>query len=452
MSLLKRYLRNPSRAFFTIGPILFGVVALGLAAEMWLRGIPLIVKPGQERLSFWTIISLIVASARIAFPVMGALVLVPLVITHLMHQLYSTKNLMEAHDALNRMVFGKVGRRPLVIVKEGEISFGKDTFAARVGGPATLIIYNDTAVVTEQYGRTKRILGPGIHEVERFEKVWETVDLRPQRWVYEVFALTKEGIPISCQADISFQIDDQPKQPWAKRVDGDFPYAEDAVFLAATSKWIREPEREDTFMNWAGRIVIGLTEGALRNILAEYRLDWLIAPQRLGQEHPREKIRRQLREALQERVGNVGARLLNVEIGPIEVKTRDEETSRQLAEIVSKQWIDAWYADWQRRALISKAEGEAELLRADTARMQAQAEMVVTLIEAMQSAIASGGTIEPYILAMRFVEALRWMSYNTISRNFMPPEALSTLRRLQKWLAGDTEKSGEEESEKEKEE
>ena len=96
--------------------------------------------------------------------------------------------------------------------------------------------------------------------------------------------------------------------------------------------------------------------------------------------------------------------------------------------------MEVWHADWEARALASQAEGEAALLRIDMARIQAQAEMVVTLTEALQSTIASQGSVEPYILALRFVEALRQMSYNSFTREYMPPEAMRTLMQLQRTL------------------
>lgn len=410
--------------------------ALAVAAEAWLRSdrpIPRLEQAGS--VSGDHPLPMALAAARLALPIAGSLVAIPLLASRLAYKLYATEHLAEAHNVLNRLAFGRLGRRPLVIVKRGEVTSGRDSFAERTGGPATFVIYNDTAVMTEQHGKLGRILGAGIQDAEPFEKVWEAIDLRPQRWIYEVFALTKEGIPVSCKVDLSFQIDDQPREPWAQAcTDGPYPYAEDAVFRAATSKWIREPEREDDCVTWAGRLVIGSAEGALRNILAEYRLDWLIAPPQPGQPHPRDEIRQRLREELEASAISLGAKLLDVEIGTIEVKARDEEAAKQLSHAVSKQWIEAWHADWQARTLVSRAEGEAELLRMDSARIQAQAEMVVALTETLQSTIASQGTIEPYILALRFVEALRWMSYHPLNREFMPPEAMRTLKHLQETL------------------
>jgi hypothetical protein len=68
----------------------------------------------------------------------------------------------------------------------------------------------------------------------------------------------------------------------------------------------------------------------------------------------------------------------------------------------------------------------------DAARIQAQAEMVIMLMEALQSAVIRQS--EPYMLAMRFVETLRWMSYNPYTREFMPPEAMRTLGQLQDFI------------------
>jgi hypothetical protein len=64
------------------------------------------------------------------------------------------------------------------------------------------------------------------------------------------------------------------------------------------------------------------------------------------------------------------------------------------------------------------------------------------LTEALQATIMNQGAIEPYILAIRFVEALRWMSYNTHTREFMPPEAMRTLNRLQEMLGVEAETPG----------
>jgi hypothetical protein len=315
-------------------------------------------------------------------------------------------------------------------VKEGEIARGKGTTLHRVGGPGHLVIYHDSVVVTEQCGRLSRILGTGFSRLERFEKVWEIVDLRPQRWVFPVKGMTREGIPVICEADVNLKIDDRvpdgegrlrPKRPAEKEP---YPYDPEAVLRAVTERWVRESGSDGPTMDWVGRVVISFLEGTLRDILAEYRLDWLIAPTGSDTEHPREVIRRRLEEELQEKAAEVGARILRLDLG--EIKVEDDRIPRQ--------WIEAWYADWESRALATRVEGEAELLRLDVAQAQAQAELVIRLTDALQSAATSEEELRPYLLATRFVQALRWLAYDPFTRGFMPPEATQTLERLQETL------------------
>ncbi len=380
-----------------------------------------------------------VALAALAVaPVLLALVAVPYTAARFLRDLYNIHSLEEAYTFLSRLLFGSLAFAPFLLIKEGKIAGGNGSVLHRVGGPGYLVIYNDTAVITERGGRLQRLLGTGFPLLERFEKVWEVIDLRPQRWVYEVSAMTRDGIPVVCEADVSFQIDNrvpdgsgglQAKQPTDKEP---YPYAPDAVFRAATSRWIRDPDWKGPPMDWAGRVVVGFTEGILRNILAEYRLDWLIAPAGSDGRIPREVIRERLEQQLREAAQKVGARILRVHLGEIRVKD----------EGISHQWLEAWQAEWESRALATRVEGEAELLRMDSARIQAQAEMVITLIQALQSVVASEAELKPYLLATRFVEALRWMSYDPTARAFMPPEALQTLRRLQEAMGTEGSPSG----------
>ncbi|MBN1976949.1 MAG: hypothetical protein JW918_06070 [Anaerolineae bacterium] len=453
--MISRYLPHMKRMLLFLGLPLFVVLLLGLSVEAWLRGPEFI--PAVERVNMNLIgdmASLIATAVRLALPAIGVFVAVPIIVSALFQKIYAVESTEEAHDSLHRVTFGLVGRRPFVIVGKGQILYGKKTFAGRVGGPFTLIVYDDNAVVTEQYGRIKRILGAGIHGMERFEKIWEIIDLQPQHWVYPVFAMTKEGIPVRCEADLSFVIDDQPGDwGWPVHTGGLHSYSEEAVFKAAASVWMREPDHPERKRTWAGRVVVGFAEGLLRDILAEYRLDWLLAPPRPGQEHtspeesPREVIRERLEEGLRTRIGKVGAKLIRVDIGSIEVQAREDETTEKLQSIIPKQRVQAWYADWEARALGSRAEMEAALMRVDMARIRAQAEVIAEIVENLQETISTQGVVEPYILAIRLVESLRWISYNVYQHEFTPPETVQRLKRLRESLQSPTAESKREEEE-----
>jgi regulator of protease activity HflC (stomatin/prohibitin superfamily) len=191
---------------------------------------------------------------------------------------YELKNWEEGREYLIRTLFGQPGFSPFLLVKEGGIVNPPEHVLRRVGGPGHMIIYNDSAVVTEQDGKLKRVLvGPGFPKLERFEKIWEVIDLRPRRWVLDVNAMTKEGILVTVPADVRFKIEDGGQEPTEKKP---YPVQEEAVFAAATSKWVREPERSEPerVLDWAGRVIISDTEGTLRTIISHYYLDELIMP------------------------------------------------------------------------------------------------------------------------------------------------------------------------------
>ena len=388
-------------------------------------------------------------------PVLAALAAIPWVASRFIHTLYDTKDVQEAHELLHRNVFGMIAPDPILIIKEGDIDIGSGSLLDRVGGRGFMVVHNNNALVLEKGGRLTRVVGPCLGFLGCFERIWEIIDLRPQRWPFPVSAMTKDGIPISCVADITFKIDDrftdqwgeiQEKQPVetnSQRVTDEeivkelekagigepLPYTDEAVFNAATSIWvrIRQPDHEEQLRRWTGRVMLSEVEGTLRNILGRYRLDWLLQPPRPGQPLPREEIREQLEQKLQEAfpVGNkVGARILDVRLGQIDVK--DER--------ISTQWVDAWQSIWEQRAVESIAEGEAEMARLQAAQVQAQAEMALTLTEAIRPFVTSEEERSSYQLATRFVETLWWMSYSPGTRAFLPPDALRTLDELRKML------------------
>jgi hypothetical protein len=403
------------RVLSTLGITIAVIVLLGLPLARWLGG-GLADNPLPHTL-------LIVVSM---LPFLLALVAIPLIASRFLRTLYDIKSSENAYYFLNRMVFGSWEFGPYLLVKDGEIARGQDSVLHRTGGPGFLVIYNNNAVVTERCGRLGRVLGPGFAFLERFEKVWEIVDLRPQQWSFTVRGMTREGIPVSCVADVRFKIDDQGKQPTEEKP---YTYTNDMVFRAATSRWIRDPDFTGQPMDWAGRLMIGFTEGTLRNLLAEYRLDWLLGPTGSDTQHPREVIRQRLEEQLREKALTVGARTISVDLG--EIQPDEKKIPRQW---IDRSWIEAWQAEWESRSRAIRAEGEAKLLRMDVAQAQAQAEMIITLTQALQSVALDEEELQPYLLATRFVQALRWLSYDPLTRARMPPEAIQTLGWIQNLL------------------
>ncbi len=422
------------RMFAVHGPILL-VVFIGCAIEFLhapfdLSYVGSLLRLVKDCIRYGFIF--LVRSFFSSVPLLIALIAISRLASRFVRDLYDTEDLEEAQGVAHRSMFGMPGDalKPLLIVEEGHITLGAGTTCDRIGGPGFVVVHGDSAAVLERGGRLSRVLGPAFCFLERYERVWEVIDLRQQHWPLAVTAMTKEGIPVSCQADITFKIDDRDAGQQGEVPARSLAHTDEAVFNAATSTWVRihEPDHPEQTRKWTGRVMIGEVEGILRMVLADYRLDWLMQPPWPGRGNPREEIRERLEKRLREKlsVGNdKGARILNVDLGEIDVK--DEK--------IYAQWVEAWQADWRRRAVEDQAEGEAEIARLDAARVQAQAEMVLTLIETIRPLVSSEEELHPYLMAMRFTETLRWMAYDPHKRMFLPPETLRMLSQLEQLLA-----------------
>ncbi len=180
--------------------------------------------------------------------------------------------------ALRFLIFRTLGRpsqkKPHIRI-EPDGSITGDAALQKTGGPGLLILRKDNnhAVVLEKAGALSRVaLPPNFVRLEPFEKIWAVIDLRPQNWPQKVDAITRDGIKITYEAEIQFQIG---------RLDenGVFqPPTEAEVFKAAIAKWIRDDNRSepDRLMTWTKRVVIGTMEGALRGLLERQWLNDLL--------------------------------------------------------------------------------------------------------------------------------------------------------------------------------
>ena len=404
--------------------------------------------------SFLYALKLLLKTVLNSLPVLAALIAIRILTSGFVRDLYDTDRPAEAEEVFHRSMFGMPAEqlRPIMIVGEGRILVGAGSTCDRVGGPGLLVVFNDSAVVLEKGGHLTRTVSANLTFLERFERIWEIVDLRPQHWPLTVNGMTKEGIPVACEANVTFKIDDRFKDQHGQvrtrppteaqtplftdpeitaalagaGIGQPLPFTEEAVFNAATSIWVRihQPAYEEQLRKWTGRVMIGEVEGALRNILAQYRLDWLMRPPQPNQLSPLEEIQRQLEQKLCNtlQVGNpIGARLLDLKLGQIDVKS----------EKISTQWIEAWNAGWEQRAMETRAEGEVKLVRLEASQVQAQAEMALLLIEAIRPLVTDVEDFPPYLLAMRFVQTLRWMAYDPFKRAFLSPEILRTIEQLE---------------------
>jgi len=333
---------------------------------------------------------------------------------------YGLEKRREGLDFLARSRFGQAGFSPFIKVEAGHRTTNAEGILTKIGGPGSLIVFNDSAVVLEKAGRLTRVMGPGFHtrKLERLEKIHDIVDLRPKQWVLSVKAMTKEGIPISWDVELHYQIDDGGQTPTPE---APYPFSEQAVFQAATCKWRREAEE----MDWEGSVVVGATEGTLRSILAKRHLDDLIGLTEGEQQAVREAIQTELEEAVRGSVPALGARILGLKLANLKVE-----------DVVTQEWIEAWRSRWQSWSQIRLGEGEADrVFLHETVKAEAQVQYIIQITQALQDADLE--VIRP-VLLMRLFSVLDRANTNQLAmmREFFPNQAWQIADSLRELTTG----------------
>jgi len=300
------------------------------------------------------------------------------------------------------------------VARQGKVRH-HDVLMERVGGPGKLFVASDSAVILQRNGRLTRLLrqpeaGPvQMFQLEPFEKVWDVLDLRPHRWVYDVEAITKDGLPITYAADVRFQID----------LRGTPEEQEAAIWRAATCTWIRDAWRTepDRLMTWPKRVIISATEGAFRNILGRYLLDDLLAGQRRAQ------LRKDLEQALNEALPGFGVRLLSVELGDLKVDDR-----------VVRQWREVWKAEKTRQMHLALAEGLVDRAQAvELAKTEVQRDILQKTLERLKEIQKDDGEkIPARLVLLSCIEVIKQTQFSL--QLFLPRDIISVFDAVQTQL------------------
>ncbi len=316
---------------------------------------------------------------------------------------------------------------PFAIISQGKVreqDQKKFIAKAEIGGPGKLIIHSDSAVVLERYGRISRIEGPGLVFLERFERIREILDLRPQtrsesppaRVVY-----TKDGIPVEAEITVRFQLKHGPPTP-----EKPYPIDPEALAIAARAEAMRyNGTRPLVRFNWQNR-VMGNFGSTLRAIVAAKTLDELFEPADVNKD-PRDEISKEMLKRLRAQSANFGANVLDVILGPF--KPVDPQVEQQLRQ--------AWQAMQRADMRVEQAHADAERLLAEqTAHAYAQLEMMLAIDRGFQQLVRQNESLPPYFIALHFIEKLRRMATSSSFGMFLPKEAIQTLEFLNEKLLG----------------
>jgi len=316
-------------------------------------------------------------------------------------QLY-TLSLEEATDLVDRLFLGVYDTpplSPLLSVREGQADPDGPETLHSVGGPGFLSIGHDSTAVVERGGIITRILEPGSHRLSDFERVWDVVDLRPQRREVTIQANTRDGIPVSCQAEIRFHIDNGESFP-APRNSASHrftPVTKKSVLNVTTSKVALAPGGSRRTTDWTIRISNGILDGEIRNRIEEFRLDKILTPRRTSSPFV-ETLESEIETSVRKTALQLGVQVDRVQLNPILPSEED----------ISQQWLESWRSAWELKASRDKARAKAAGSKeVRLTRIRAQATLLTNLIENVQELSAAGGAISPALVLMRFMDVTR---------------------------------------------
>jgi len=341
----------------------------------------------------------------------------------------------ETLKLLKRLVLGPSQYPPLepvLHVQDGKVITEVSGVIEKIGGPGFLSIEHNNAVVTHKLGVLSRVLGPGFHTLEAFEKVWDVVDLRPQRRTINVRFMTRDGIPACADAEIVFRIpyidkyvrmrytspptnvtstdtDTIPPQPSS--------FSADAVLAVTTGKIVNGSQERSQITDWITCLPNDILDGAVRDILEGYTLDaflypqyWLSLKESINQDGDTEyKLVRpqpvnhktQIEVKVKALAEEHGIFVEYVELGPV----------LPVEESISRAWLEFWQAKLQNVVYQHSMKVNVDPLQnGERARIGMLVDLITSTVQKIQGLTDNELKVPSELMVMSFVGVLQAMS------------------------------------------
>jgi len=396
-------------------------VDISLVTDWLSRTLPLL--PSSRGLSFilsffhWKVMRHIIAVGVGWYFAYDAAVL-------LVRILYDLPDRASAQRFLSSLVNWSSQSKPLEVTP-AMLEDRSDSVLLRVGGPGQVKVPPGHVMVTELNGRFQRILSAGKHTLARYEYIHAVLNLQPQRRTLDQFtAYSRDGIELRVGISIVYRV--KMGSQSATR-DNPYPYDETAVRAVAYLQTV--VDEKGTLSTW-DETPINMAKGTMISIMAGYRLDEIIFPERAGEE-PYRTLRNELLRKLRVSLDHLGIDLQGVSIHRLD-----------LPEGVTEQYIDYWKSHWESQTLLNMIDGRAtELEEMEIARAEAEITMIQAIQEGIQRARREGATTHmEEVVALRLVEALEMMARQSQQLSPLPSSLLPQLDNLRKQLgAGNTD-------------
>jgi SPFH domain / Band 7 family len=337
---------------------------------------------------------------------------------------------LQAFRALLTYTLGTNGAYYVVENRKPTKRVSGDQSRRFLAGPGIVITGCDHTVVISDGIKIKGVQDPGVSFTKGFERVEEAIDLRVQVRVFDVEALTKDGLRIKVRISVPFRI--QAGSQWPE-LNTSFPFRKSAVFNAVRRQPVEHSH--ETLQgktveirqrrSWDEVVSIAATQ-VIRRIISTYSFDELCAPYEL-QRDPRKEIVDKLQRQVKEELEPVGIQVIGGGVSNLlPVDNR-----------LLQQRMDNWQAEWTRRTAIEMGKADAEYIRMiESARAQAQAEMIRTISEGLERAGAVDTTISNEVIALRFVEALEKMIASPAVQRALPASTVQAVETIKHSIEG----------------
>jgi regulator of protease activity HflC (stomatin/prohibitin superfamily) len=371
--------------------------------------------------------------------------------TDFMNKLFGFKPPTSSFKHLTAMMFG-LGSSG-VFVKQGKIEHDPaNTAAEEIGGPAWLTVSDYSAVVLERGAGFSRVVGPGITFLLPHECVRGAVDLQTQHRTVTEKTLSKDGLPIQVDVEMTFRITPKDQQsdvpPETPRL-GLFNRLKHRLGLRVPPALL-EASRPHRFSREAVRRAIyetpvlplslnippdwsnsfaNVRAGDISDQLAELRFDEVNAPDDPDRHPRRDIIAKGLADAREIAAKQgTGIEMIDMTMGVVELQKEYRETigeqKKEYRDPLIEQMITSWRAEWNRRATVLDAQGEARRTQLlEEARAEAQANMIQALTEGFR--IATGDSdnkfISSEVIVLRFIDTLEALVKTSVVKD-KPPD------------------------------
>ncbi len=334
-----------------------------------------------------------------------------------------------ARDLLLR--FGLRGRVAMAVVREAHVLPGPNG-ESREGltGLGVIDMDSTTAVVLLTDTGQSRIKEPGLIFTRENERLGALVDLRVQLRTKEDEYLTRDGIPVRVSIAVRFQIDQThfnrvQEDTLAHPLPAPVVTSQHAIRRAIGTQSVQDSGEAGKWHD----VPLGLAQGMLRAMLADYKFDDLLQPQE-PTANPRAVIRAELEEHVRAVLAQHGIRLLSLGLGVFFPTDYDPNAAELGKNTITRQRVDAWKVEWESRMLKVMAQAHATADRQhDLARTQAQMELITRVTQALEQGGPMADKDQDQI-ARRFLSTLQRMADEQMTRERLGEENLGMLNIL----------------------